>query len=150
VRDSQQNGGILSLQDLANYRIKERVPLKCSYRGYEVITAPPPGGGVTLCQMLNILEGYPAKENRDVTQLHRRLASMLFAYRDRNQYLGDPDFVTIPTSILLSKDYARSIRSNIGTKAIEPKSINADFSEKEGQHTTHYSISDAATPMTGT
>lgn len=142
VRDSQQNGGILSLQDLANYRIKERVPLKCSYRGYEVITAPPPGGGVTLCQMLNILEGYPAKENRDVTQLHRRLASMLFAYRDRNQYLGDPDFVTIPTSILLSKDYARSIRSNIGTKAIEPKSINADFSEKEGQHTTHYSIID--------
>lgn len=142
VRDSQQNGGLLSLEDLANYRIKERVPLKCSYRGYQILTAPPPGGGVTLCQMLNILEGYPAQKNRDVTELHRRLASMLFAYKDRNQYLGDPDFVKIPTSMLLSKDYARSIRAKIGTKAIEPKSIGADFADKEGQHTTHYSIID--------
>lgn len=140
VQASQNNGGIFTKEDFTNYQIRESEPLHCSYREYEIITSIPPGGGITVCQMLNILEGYPVGK-RDVMQLHRRLSAMLFAYADRNQNLGDPAFVQIPQDKLLSEDYAATLREKITDKAIDPKSLG--FKEqKEGENTTHYSIID--------
>lgn len=108
VKASQENGGILTSADFANYTITQTQPIRCNYRGYEVISAPPPGGGITLCQMLNILEGYPLKQLgwHSQTSLHLMLSAMLYAYSDRNTYLGDPDFVKNFVERLLSKDYA--------------------------------------------
>ncbi|MGL5880368.1 MAG: gamma-glutamyltransferase [Xenococcaceae cyanobacterium] len=140
VQASQNNGGIFTKEDFTNYQIRQSEPLHCSYREYEIITSIPPGGGITVCQMLNILEGYPVGK-RDVMQLHRRLSAMLFAYADRNQNLGDPAFVKIPQEKLISEDYAATLREKITDKAIDPKSLG--FKEqKEGENTTHYSIID--------
>jgi gamma-glutamyltranspeptidase / glutathione hydrolase len=140
VQASQNNGGIFTKEDFTNYQIRQSEPLRCSYREYEIITSIPPGGGITVCQMLNILEGYPVGK-KDVTQIHRKLSAMLFAYADRNQNLGDPAFVRIPQDKLISKDYAATLREKITDKAIEPKSVG--FKEqKEGENTTHYSIID--------
>jgi gamma-glutamyltranspeptidase / glutathione hydrolase len=115
VSASQASNGILSATDFTHYRISESAPLRCTYRGYEVLTAPPPGGGVTVCQMLNILEGYPLQKWGWGTAptLHVMLSAMLFAYSDRNTYLGDPKFVSNPVPRLISKDYAKQIRSRI-------------------------------------
>jgi gamma-glutamyltranspeptidase/glutathione hydrolase len=140
VKASQNNGGIFTKEDFANHQIRQSEPLRCSYREYEILTSPPPGGGITVCQMLNILEGYPVGK-RDVMQIHRKLSAMLFAYADRNQNLGDPAFVQIPQNKLISDDYAATLREKITDKAIDPKSLG--FKEqKEGNNTTHYSIID--------
>ncbi|MBE9128502.1 gamma-glutamyltransferase, partial [Coleofasciculus sp. LEGE 07081] len=143
VQASQENGGILAVEDFARYRVSQEKPLQCEYRGYEVVTAPPPGGGVTVCQMLNILEGYPLSEfNWHSTEsLHYFLSAALFAYRDRNQVLGDPDFIDNPVERLLSEGYAARIRGQIGEKAIDPRSLNLE-EMPQGTHTTHYSIVD--------
>ncbi len=145
VRASQQNGGILSQADFSNYQISESAPLRCTYRGYEVLTTPPPGGGVTLCQMLNILEGYPLQQwgRGTAPTLHVMLSSMLFAYSDRNAYLGDPKFVNNPVQFLISKDYAKQIRGRIPLdQAIPSTQIQQISNSPEGQNTTHYSVQD--------
>ncbi|MFP5273958.1 gamma-glutamyltransferase [Coleofasciculus sp.] len=143
VQASQENGGILSVEDFARYRVNQEKPLQCEYRGYEVVTAPPPGGGVTVCQILNVLEGYPLSQFdwHSTESLHYFLSAALFAYADRNQFLGDPDFIDNPVERLLSEDYAARIRGQIGEKAIDPRSL---FLEEvpQGTHTTHYSIVD--------
>ena len=115
VAASNANGGILTQADFANYKITETQPLQCTYRGHEVLSAPLPGGGTTLCEMLNILEGYPLKQLgwHSRASLHLMLSSMLYAYADRNTYLGDPAFVKNPVKRLLSEDYATSIRAKI-------------------------------------
>lgn len=141
IQASQQNDGIFSQEDFRDYQIDRSLPLSCTYRGYEVVTTPPPGGGTTLCQMLNILEGYP-ESKRNVWQIHRRLAAMLFAYADRNRYLGDPNFVSIPKAKLLSKDYAATLRAKIGDRAIDPKTVGFNTVDSEGENTTHYSVID--------
>jgi gamma-glutamyltranspeptidase/glutathione hydrolase len=141
VRASQKGGGIFTKEDLAQYQIRETDPLRCSYRDYQVITSPPPGGGITVCQMLNILEGYPVGQP-NVTKWHKRLSAMLFAYADRNQHLGDPAFVSIPQEKLISKQYAETLRAKIGDRAIDPESIGSRSEQKKGNHTTHYSIID--------
>jgi gamma-glutamyltranspeptidase / glutathione hydrolase len=141
VLASQKGGGIFTKEDFAKYQINETEPLHCRYREYQVITSPPPGGGITVCQMLNILEGYPASQP-NVVKWHRRLSAMLFAYADRNQHLGDPAFVSIPQEKLISKEYAASLRGKIGDRAIDPKSIGFKSEQKEGNNTTHYSIID--------
>jgi gamma-glutamyltranspeptidase/glutathione hydrolase len=143
VQASQANGGILSLEDFASYRIRQEKPLQCNYRGYEVVTAPPPGGGITVCQMLNVLEGYPLSQFNwhSAESLHYFLSAALFAYADRNRFLGDPDFIKNPVKQLLSEDYAARIRGRIGQRAINPRELN--FEEMpQGTHTTHYSIVD--------
>jgi gamma-glutamyltranspeptidase / glutathione hydrolase len=141
VSASEKSGGILTKQDFINYRIEERKPLICKYREYEIITSPPPGGGVTLCQMLNVLEGFvPTTE--EATKIHRRLATMLFAYRDRNKYLGDPNFVSIPLDRLLSEEYATQIRESITDKAAKNDDRDPTLKQSEGTNTTHYSIVD--------
>ncbi len=146
VKASSEHGGILTPFDFTSYTATEIQPVRCSYRGYEVISAPPPGGGTTLCQMLNILEGYQIKQlgwhSKD--SLHLMLSSMLYAYADRNKYLGDPDFVKNPVERLISKDYAASIRSQIPQdRAIAPQPLYSGITtSSEGTNTTHYSIQD--------
>lgn len=145
VNSSQINNGILSEADFLSYEVQEIQPLECDYRGYQVITAPPPGGGITLCEMLNILEGYDLHslgfQSKD--SLHKFFTSMLFSYLDRNTLLGDPNFVNNPTERLLSDEYAASIRAKIPKKkAVNPKSLYSGITVNEGQNTTHYSIID--------
>ncbi|MBW4551111.1 MAG: gamma-glutamyltransferase [Aphanocapsa sp. GSE-SYN-MK-11-07L] len=147
VRASQQNGGILATRDFKSYQISEAAPLRCIYRGYKVLTTPLPGGGVTLCQMLNILEGYPLQKWgwETAPTLHVMLSSMLFAYSDRNTYLGDPNFVSNPVQQLISKDYAKQIRSQIPPdQAIPPEQVQQISKSLEGTNTTHYSVKDRA------
>lgn len=144
VKASRQYNGILTYADFANYTITQTAPIRCNYRGYEVISAPPPGGGTTLCQMLNILEGYKLKQLgwHSTASLHLMLSSMLSAYGDRNTYLGDPDFVKNPVERLLSKEYAAQIRQKIPhNRAIPPQQFYRSTSS-EGTNTTHYSILD--------
>ncbi|BAZ44935.1 gamma-glutamyltransferase [Chondrocystis sp. NIES-4102] len=142
VQASQENGGIFTKEDFTNYQIEAKPPLSCTYRDYEILTTPPPGGGSTLCQMLSILEGYPQSREKSTQQIHRRLAAMLFAYRDRNKYLGDPNFVSVPVDKLIAKEYGAELRSQIGDRAIEPKTVGFHTTEPEGQNTTHYSVID--------
>lgn len=145
VQASERNGGILTREDFAQYEARERSPLRCIYRGYDIQTTPPPGGGTTLCQMLKILEGYPlAQHGRHSTEsLHFVLAAMLFAFGDRNTYLGDPEFVENPLERLLSEDYVAQVRAQIPVgKAIPPEAIDSAWIHQEGKNTTHYSIVD--------
>ena len=145
VSASQQNGGIVSLEDLNQYEAIESPPLYCRYRSYDIATAPLPGGGVTLCQMLNILEGYDLKPPAKASEtLHPILSAMLFAFVDRNTHLGDPRFHNNPVKRLLSEDYAAALRAKIPEQDAVPaaplyKGITA---ATEGTHTTHYSIID--------
>lgn len=145
VKASRQNGGIFTLKDFAEYQVAETQPLRCTYRGYTVMSAPPPGGGTTLCQMLNILEGYTfeAQRFRSTTSVHLMLSAMLYAYADRNIYLGDPDFVKNPVERLLSKEYAAQIRTKISnSRATSPKHLYSGIKSHEGTNTTHYSVQD--------
>ncbi|MBV8882620.1 MAG: gamma-glutamyltransferase [Chroococcidiopsidaceae cyanobacterium CP_BM_RX_35] len=146
VQASQVNKGILTKEDLANYTVEETQPVSCSYRGYKLISSPPPGSGTTLCEMLNVLEGYSLLHLgfRSATSVQRILETMLYAYADRNTYLGDPDFIQIPLDRLLSKDYAASIRAKIPNSGATPpcQVYSCDTTTSEGNHTTHYSIVD--------
>lgn len=143
VAASQKNNGILSLEDFATYQVEEYAPVSCNYRGYRVISAAPPGGGTTVCQMLNILSGYDLKELgwKTPQSLHHLFSSMLLAFSDRNRYLGDPQFVDNPIDKLLSKQYAASLREKIAYSAIDPESVYSNL-QREGTNTTHYSVVD--------
>ena len=142
VAASKENNGILTLGDFANYQIDEYLPVSCNYRGYKVISSPPPGGGTTVCQMLNILSGYDLTElgYKTPQSLHRMFSAMLFAFSDRNRYLGDPDFVDNPIAKLLSPQYAATLRDKITFDAINPESVYSI--QPEGTNTTHYSVVD--------
>ena len=145
VTASEANGGILSLDDFATYEVSEYEPISCDYRGYRVISSPPPGGGTTLCQMLTILSGYDLQQSgwRTTESLHHILSSMLFAFSDRNSYLGDPDFVDNPVERLLSSEYAEFIRQQIpANRAIPPEQVYDSEVQSEGTNTTHYSVID--------
>lgn len=143
---SQTNGGILTKQDFSQYAVSETQPLRCTYRGYEVLTAPLPGGGTTVCQMLNILEGYPLSKLGWHTSksLHPMLAAMVFAFADRNRYLGDPAFINSPVKKLVSKEYAAQVRAQIPKdQAVSPKPLYEGISSQpEGTNTTHLSVVD--------
>ncbi|KQV95654.1 gamma-glutamyltranspeptidase [Pelomonas sp. Root1237] len=146
VTSSQAGKGILSAADLDQYKTRELPPVECNYRGYHVVSAPPPSsGGVIICEILNILEGYPLKELgfRSAQAVHYQIEAMRHAYVDRNSYLGDPDFVKNPLDRLLSKDYAAQLRAVIApNKAGVSKDIKPGVSPHEGSNTTHYSIVD--------
>lgn len=144
VAASQKNNGILSLEDFSSYQVAEYEPVSCNYRGYRIASSPPPGGGTTVCQMLNILSGYNLKELGWHTpqSLHHMFSSMLFAFGDRNRYLGDPDFVDNPTNKLLSAEYAASLRETIAFEALDPESVYSTDVQQEGTNTTHYSVVD--------
>jgi gamma-glutamyltranspeptidase/glutathione hydrolase len=138
-------GGIMTKDDLANYQAIERAVVRGSYRGYDVVSMPPPSsGGVHLIEMLNILEGYDlAKLGRGEKSMHLLIEAMKRAYADRAVFMGDPDAVKMPIAGLISKDYATSLRASIGDKATSAADIMpgkpADY---EGKNTTHFSVID--------
>ncbi|WP_342710888.1 gamma-glutamyltransferase [Bradyrhizobium sp. B124] len=146
VASSQAGKGLLTQEDLDDYKVRELAPVECDYRGYHVVSAPPPSsGGVVICEILNILEGYPLKElgYHSAQAVHYQIEAMRHAYVDRNSYLGDPDFVKNPLERLLDKNYAAKIRAVIDpAKAGVSKDIKPGVPPHEGSNTTHYSIAD--------
>ncbi|MEJ8850409.1 gamma-glutamyltransferase [Variovorax rhizosphaerae] len=146
VASSKAGKGLITQADLDQYKTREMAPIECDYRGYHVVSAPPPSsGGVIICEMLNILEGYPLKDlgYGSAQGVHYQIEAMRHAYVDRNSYLGDPDFVKNPLDRLLDKGYAEKIRAVIDPKkAGVSKDIKPGVPPHEGSNTTHYSIAD--------
>ncbi|WP_422775965.1 gamma-glutamyltransferase [Pseudomonas mediterranea] len=146
VTSSQANKGIITQADLDKYKTRELAPVECDYRGYHIVSAPPPSsGGVVLCQIMNILDGYPMKELgfHSAQGMHYQIEAMRHAYVDRNSYLGDPDFVQNPIDHLLDKSYAAKLRAAIEPqKAGDSHAIKPGVAPHEGSNTTHYSIVD--------
>jgi len=146
VAEMQANGGLITLEDLANYTAKVRQPVIGQYRGYDVISMPPPSsGGTTLVEMLNMLEGYDLTEMGfgSADALHVMTESMRRAYNDRARYLGDPDYnADMPLDRLLSKDYATDLRNTIDLKKASVSNPEAFNLLKESPETTHFSVVD--------
>ena len=146
VDSSQAGKGIIAQADLDKYQTRELAPIECDYRGYHVVSAPPPSsGGLVICQIMNILEGYPMAElgYGSAQGTHYQIEAMRHAYVDRNSYLGDPDFVQNPVEHLLDKDYAAKLRAAIDPqKAGDSMAIKPGVAPHEGSNTTHYSIVD--------
>lgn len=145
VKASGAKGGILAKSDFEQYAVRELKPVTCTYRGYEITSSPPPSsGGVIICEILNVLEGYPLSYlgAGSAETVHVMVEAMRYAYVDRNSALGDPDFVDNPVSKLLDKAYAKDIRDKIDpfragmSKDLMPKGFG------ESKETTHYSIID--------
>jgi gamma-glutamyltranspeptidase/glutathione hydrolase len=145
VKASQSGGGILAKSDFEQYSVRELDPVKCNYRGYDIVSSPPPSsGGVIICEILNILEGYPLGYlgYGSAETVHAMVEAMRYAYVDRNASLGDPDFVENPVQKLLDKQYAKEIREKISpfkagvSQELMPKGFG------ESKQTTHYSIID--------
>jgi gamma-glutamyltranspeptidase/glutathione hydrolase len=145
VAEMQRGGGLITKDDLRRYRPKWRTPIQLSYRGYTIYSMPPASsGGVTLGEILNIMEGYdtlPAVGTAAYT--HVLTEAMRRAFIDRNQWLGDPDFVDMPLERLLSKSYAAQLRGQIDLHHATPTPPHA-AGGSEAMHTTHYSIVDTA------
>jgi gamma-glutamyltranspeptidase / glutathione hydrolase len=143
---SKAHGGLLTAQDFAAYTATESAPVTCPYRGYTIVSAPPPSsGGVTLCEMLQVLQGYPLKALgfHSSGAVHVMTEAMRHAYRDRNTYLGDPAFVDNPTARLISLPYAESIRAQIQSNRATPSSaLSGPAAAEEHATTTHYSVVD--------
>lgn len=143
---AKKRGGILTAADFADYKITETAPITCSYRGYKFVSAPPPSsGGVTLCETLNVLEGYNLKSMgfNSADYIHTLTEAMRHAYMDRNTFLGDPEFVKNPLDRLLSKSYADDIRKQIvANKATPSVEVQPGMQPHEKPETTHYSIVD--------
>ena len=138
--------GIITKADLQQYKVRELTPVECDYRGYHIVSAPPPSsGGAVICEILNILEGYPLKDlgYRSAQAVHYQIEAMRHAYVDRNSYLGDPDFVKNPLDRLLDKGYAEKVRAAIDpAKAGVSRDLKPGVAPHEGVNTTHYSIVD--------
>jgi gamma-glutamyltranspeptidase / glutathione hydrolase len=145
---SQAGGGVITAADFAAYRVTESPPLTCTYRGYTILSAPPPSsGGVTMCEVLNILEGYDlhAMGFHGATSVHLMAEAMRLAYFDRNNTLGDPAFVANPLDRLLSKSYATDLRGRIAAKATPSSALGSVASiQPEKPQTTHFSVVDRA------
>lgn len=145
VAGARAAGGIWSQADLDRYRVVVRKPIHGRYRGLRITTAAPPSsGGVVLMEMLNILSGYRLDRLDSVTRKHLIIEAMRRAYRDRAEYLGDPDFVHMPVKMLTSRWYAAGLRASIrkdrATPSADLPGISADV--VSGNHTTHFSILD--------
>jgi gamma-glutamyltranspeptidase / glutathione hydrolase len=141
----QAAGGVMTAADLKDYRAVERIPVRGSYRGYDIVSMPPPSsGGVELIEMLNILEGYDLAHDDQAQQAFLMVEAMKRAYADRALYLGDPDAVRDPVARLTSKDYAAKWRATIDPARATPASaIRAGGAvAPEGRNTTHFSVVD--------
>lgn len=158
----KRGGGLITAEDLAEYEVKERQPIRGSYRGYEIISAPPPSsGGITMLEALNILEGYDLGKlgNRSADSIHLTVEAFRRAFFDRAELLGDPDFSQVPVPQLIDKKYAEAWRQSLDTmRATESKDVHrpAGFGEldrpaalhppytgHESTNTTHFSVVDA-------
>ncbi|MDC0534510.1 gamma-glutamyltransferase [Francisellaceae bacterium] len=148
VADMEKHGGLITAEDLKNYKPEIMQPVKGSYRGYTIYSMPPPSsGGVILIELLNILEGYPISTYglNDAQYIHILAEAMSQAYYDRNIKLGDPDFVDNPTDILISKPYADNVRRSISLTKHTPsnKISHALKPAYESTETTQSSIVDS-------
>ena len=146
-KDMKANGGIITKDDLKRYKPVWREPVRGTYRGYEIISmGPPSSGGTHIIQMLNTLEGFDLKTMgpNSAAAVNVMAEAMRFAYADRSEYMGDPDFVKVPVDILTSKDYAERLRKRIEPgKATPSDQVRPGTSfKKEGSNTTHYSVMD--------
>lgn len=139
-------GGIWAVQDFKQYEVVERTPVIGHYRGNRIVSAPPPSsGGVALVTMLNILERYRLKHLTAVQRQHVIVEAMRRAYRDRAEYLGDPDFVDVPVKQLIDKNHAAQWQRSISLKQATPsKTLGRATDTSGGNHTTHFSILDKA------
>ncbi|WP_417624339.1 gamma-glutamyltransferase [Paremcibacter congregatus] len=149
VADMEQNNGLITRVDLANYKVVERTPIRGTYKGYEIATMPPPSsGGIHLVQMLNMLEGDNLKGlgHNSAASLHLLIESMRQAYADRSKYLGDPDFFNVPAAELSDKAYAQKLRAMIrADRARTSAEVAPALGPKyESPDTTHYSVMDSA------
>jgi gamma-glutamyltranspeptidase / glutathione hydrolase len=143
----QKNGGLITMDDLHNYKAVVREPLRGSYHGYDMITAPlPSSGGVCILQMLGMLDGtgYETNGAGSARTYHFLADAMRFSFADRNKYLGDPDFVKAPIAMLTSSDYLKTRRARIDFgKATDSSQIEAISAAKnEGSDTTHFNVVD--------
>ena len=147
VSEMERNGGLITAKDLANYEVKERAPLKGSYKGYEIVSMPPSSsGGVHLIQMLNMLEQFSLKDMGfgSAETIHLLSEVMKRAYADRSTYLGDTDFVSVPLKGLINKNYAKSLLKEISLKEVtSSKDIGSGNPlPYESPDTTHFSVMD--------
>lgn len=154
VADMEAHNGIITMDDLANYKVIEREPVRGTYKGYDIAAIPAPSsGGTHVIQMLNILENFPLKEMGpgSADALHITAEAMKLAYADRSKYLGDPDFVDVPTSALVNKAYAKSLASKISMDRATPSEEIApgNLTIYESDETTHYSVVDDEGNMVG-
>ncbi len=156
-----QGGGLITAADLAAYEVKEREPIRGSYRGYDIISAPPPSsGGVALIEILNILEGFELAKfgNRSADAIHLEAEAFRRAFYDRTDFLGDPDYAKVPVAQLIDKRYAAAWRDSIDLNRATPsqdlkrpsifnelESVAQSRSAaiREPENTTHYSVVDA-------
>lgn len=149
VAEMEKHNGLITLEDMKGYQSVERKPIVGEYRGYKIVTMPPPSsGGIHLVQILNMLENYSLADSgsNSAETIHYLAETMKLAYADRSEYLGDPDFVKIPVTGLTSKDYAKEL-----IKTIDPDKARPAAEIKPGKpqpyesdQTTHYSVMDKA------
>ncbi|HUH91333.1 MAG TPA: gamma-glutamyltransferase, partial [Lysobacter sp.] len=140
----EEEGGRWTAEDLAGYEVRERAPIEFDYRGWHVVTAPPPSsGGVALAEMLQILQPWNLSKLGDAERTHLIVEAMRRAYRDRTIYLGDPDFVEMPIALLTDPDYAAGLRATIHPgKATPSDLLSGQPVPMEDDETTHFSIID--------
>lgn len=145
VREARKHGGIWSLQDLDTYRVVEREPVVFSYRGMRIVSAPPPSsGGIVMAQALSILEQFDLTDMSNVQRKHHIIEAMRRAFRDRSVFLGDPDFVNVPTDRLLDESYLEGLALTIDAANATPSDIlgNGPTLLQVGTQTTHFSVLD--------
>ncbi len=154
VADMEAHNGLITMNDLSNYEVIEREPVRGTYRDYVIEAMPAPSsGGTHVIQMLNILENFPlakmGPESADA--LHIMAESMKYSYADRSKYLGDPDFVEVPTETLISKEYAKGIAAKISSQRARSSDEIApgNLAIYESDETTHYSVVDDQGNMVG-
>ena len=146
--DMKAHNGLITLEDLKNYLPKEREPLRGKYRGYEIISMPPPSsGGIVLLQVLQMLEKYDVKKMgyNSAEKYHLLAEASRRSFADRAEYMADPDFAEVPVKKLLDRNYLISRADTINlTKASKSSEIKqGDIKISEGMETTHYTVADA-------
>ncbi|MFV0594691.1 gamma-glutamyltransferase [Shewanella sp.] len=147
VKAVQEAGGIMTLEDLKHYKAVEREPVRGQYRGYDVVSMPPPSsGGVHIIEMLNVLQQFPIDKfgHNTAQTIHVMAETMKHAYADRSEYLGDPDFYKVPFKQLMDKDYAQKIASQIALNKTTPSTEikPGNLAPYESDQTTHFSVVD--------
>ena len=146
--DMAKYNGLITMEDLANYRVTEREPVRGTFRGYDIAAmSAPSSGGMHIVQMLNIFENFPLKEMGygSTDAMHVMAESMKLAYADRSKYLGDPDYLDLPVAALTSKAYAGELAKTISLSRARPSSDigPGNLAPYESPETTHYSILDS-------
>ena len=146
--DMAKHNGLITMEDLANYRVTEREPVRGTFRGYDIAAmSAPSSGGMHIVQMLNIFENFPLQEMGygSADAMHVMAESMKLAYADRSKYLGDPDYLDLPVAALTSKDYAAELARGISLSSARPSSDvgPGNLAPYESPETTHYSVLDS-------